>query len=1052
MDKTSAENLVSQAFNYPFNQSKYSELISNIFKVSVKSELNVIPISEKFKDIVSNIKIYSNYSDTKSKKIDALEIELHDNVSFDKSRYIQRNIATDYLKKNNCDAVLISFYNKKGLDWRLSLITREVNSHIDKKGNIKVQINTSPIKRLSYLVGQNEPNFTAKTQVINLLLNKNNTLDDIKNAFNLEKVTDEFFEDYKKHYLNLSKEIDKMIKNDNKIKNDFKEKNINSDNFSKKLLGQIVFLYFLQKKGWLGIKKNENGNFQKWGSGSKTFLQDLYNDYKNKKIKAKNFFNDLLEPIFYDALNNEEEYYDKLDCKIPFLNGGLFKPFNEYNWTETDVNINDQIFKDIFKTFNQYNFTVQEDQNFDADVAVDPEMLGKVFERLLPENFKKGKGSYYTPREVVSYMCKKSIKNYLKKNKILNSSDENLEILVQVNRSDEIYGKTISEIFSKSEFKIIDNLLEKIKVCDPAIGSGAFPVQLMNEIVTIRMSISDFLNLDYSEYHIKRNFIENSIYGVDIDGSAIEITKLRLWLSLVIDERSFDRIEPLPNLDYKILQGNSLIQKFKDFDFDKEDRNELFVDDNFERNKNELIKIQKEYFNTSSRKKGKRLQELLNEKINNIISIKSNTKQINKNFLSLIEDRNFFFWKVFFIDVLDNGGFDLVIGNPPYVFTRESALKGITSEDKKYYYKSYKLIDYKINFYILFIELGSKILKKDGILSYIIPNNWMTITTNKSLRKFILSKSNISLINCKKKVFASADVDASIIFFNNNDDENNQNIELIDYDGSFNVLKKINKLIYQQDNFIINFEVALHNECYKIFKKIEETQGKLFHHVKVKTGIQAYGKGGGIPKQTKQMMEQRCYHSKKKINSSYIKYLDSEDVHRYLLNWSKEYIKYGENLFRRRSKLIFEKERVLVKQIPSLPPYCISSVVAEETLINDVNTINVCEIDNHSAYAISAILNSKLTSFWFIFKYGKLQRGIFPQFKINELEQFPIPKFNKNKKIMEKLKNLSLKKHSYPEINNIDEEIDKFVYKIFDISNNEILEIENYLSNFGNNQ
>ena len=168
MDKLSAENLVSQAFNFPFNQSKYSELISNIFKVTVKSELNAVPISDKFKNVISNIRIYSNYSDTKSKKIDALEIELNDNVSFNKSRYIQRNIATDYLKKNNCDAVLVSFYNKKGFDWRLSLITREINSHIDKKGNIKVQINTSPIKRLSYLVGQNEPNFTAKTQVINL--------------------------------------------------------------------------------------------------------------------------------------------------------------------------------------------------------------------------------------------------------------------------------------------------------------------------------------------------------------------------------------------------------------------------------------------------------------------------------------------------------------------------------------------------------------------------------------------------------------------------------------------------------------------------------------------------------------------------------------------------------------------------------------------------------------------------------------------------------------------------------------------------------------------
>ena len=1048
MNKTSAENLVSQAFNYPFNQSKYSELISNIFKVSVKSELNAIPISEKFKDIVSNIKIYSNYSDTKSKKIDALEIELRDNVSFNKSRYIQRNIATDYLKKNNCDAVLISFYNKKGLDWRLSLITREVNSHIDKKGNIKVQINTSPIKRLSYLVGQNEPNFTAKTQVINLLLNKNNTLDDIKNAFNLEKVTNEFFEDYKKHYLNLSEEIDKMIKNDIKIKNDFREKNINSENFSKKLLGQIVFLYFLQKKGWLGIKKNENGNFQKWGSGSKTFLHDLYNDYKNKKIKAKNFFNDLLEPIFYDALNNEEEYYDKLDCKIPFLNGGLFKPFNEYNWTETDININDQVFEDIFKTFNQYNFTVQEDQNFDADVAVDPEMLGKVFERLLPENFKKGKGSYYTPREVVSYMCKQSIKNYLLKFDDLQKKEGELEQFLLIDLQDDVDIHSVEKIFSTNEFKILDKCLEDIKICDPAIGSGAFPVQLMNEIVNLRMIISQLLKLNYSEYKIKRNFIENSIYGVDIDSSAIEIAKLRLWLSLIIDEKSFETIEPLPNLDYKILQGNSLIQKYKNFDFENDKKNELFVDDDFENLKKELISIQHEYFNTSSRKKSKKLQEELNNKINNLISIKTNTKNNNQNFLSLIEDKNFFFWRIFFIDVFENGGFDIVIGNPPYVFARSSVSKGFSNEDKKHYEENYKLSEYQLNTYSLFIELGSKILKENGVLSFIIPNNWMTINSNLDLRKFILQKKDICIVNFSEKVFKNADVDVAILMFiNENQEENSISVfRQVNNNIILSAKNKANILYDDEFDYIINFDVIEDPKLKTIAKKISSVSSALTYFSKVKSGLKAYEKGKGIPPQTKEMIKNRVYHSNKKIDKNYIKYLDGDDVKRYEYTWNKQYLKYGKNLAGPRTSNLFSSKRILVRQIPSKPPYCVNSHLFTEEILNDLNSMNIIDF-NYEPLVILGILNSKLISFWFIVRFAKLQRQLFPQFKVNELEKFPIPKII-DKLDREKIVSLVKKKIKKPNDKELDFEIDDKINKIFRINKDEKYYIDQYLKNF----
>jgi hypothetical protein len=1049
MDKPNAEKLVSQAFNFPFDENKYSELISNIFKTTITKKEDKTDILDKFKEIINTLNIFTNIKDQNNKKIDVIEVELKDNISFDKSRYIQQNIARYYLKKNDCNAVLISFHNKNSDDWRFSLVTREVEAKIDSSGSIKINIKTSPIKRLSYLVGRNEPNFTAKSQILNLLVNDSNNLEDIKNAFNLEQVTEDFFEDYKNLFIELSKEIEKLIKSDKKINEEFKSKNIKPDNFAKKLLGQIVFLYFLQKKGWLGVEKNENGNFKKWGYGSKTFLQDLFEKYKKKKIKTTNFFNNLLEPIFYDALNNEEEYYEKLNCKIPFLNGGLFKPFHEYNWSETELNINDDLIEKIFSVFNKYNFTVQEDQDFDADVAVDPEMLGKVFENLLPENFKKGQGSYYTPRIVVTYMCKSSIKNYLINSLKKRIKENYLDKLINLNFFNNEEIDELNKCFSKDELKIIDELLNKIKICDPAIGSGAFPVQFMNEIVNIRFNISELADLKHTYYELKRNFIENSIYGVDIDSSAIEIAKLRLWLSLVVDEKSFETINPLPNLDYKILQGNSLIEKYKNFDFSKLDQtNELFEDIELSNAKKELINIQKEYFNSSSRKKSKKLQELLNEKIQNLIIKQTKNKNINENFLSLIEDRNFFFWKIFFLDVFDKGGFDVVIGNPPYVFARSSELKGFTDENKKYYSENFKLTKYKLNTYSLFVELGSKILKKEGVLSFIIPTNWMTINNNLDLRKFVLNKDNIEITNFSKKVFKNADVDVAILNFNNFDNQNNL-ISIFEEQNNIIILRAKNNASLLRDEdyeFIINFDVLEDENLKIIAKKINLISSPLNYYSKVKSGIMSYEEGKGDPKQNREMIKNRIYHSNKSKNENYYKYLDGENVKRYSFDWNKQYILYGKNLAAPRSFNLFSTNRILVRQIPSLPPYCISASIFTETYINDRNSMNIIEIEK-DIYTILGILNSKLITFWFIIRFAKLQRDLFPQFKVNELEKFPICKDldkNSSKKISDLVKN----KIKNPDNIEIDEEIDNQIYAKYKINKTDKTTIENYLKNF----
>jgi len=778
MDKKNAENLVSSAFNFPFNQSKYSELISNIFKNTIS--INEIVIDEPdFKDFLQKINQYCEFTDENGKKIHAIEVIVNERVNFDKSRSPQRNFAIYYLKKYGCDSVLISFYNKLSEDWRFSLVTREVEAALNK-GRIKVNITTSASKKLSYLVGKNEPNYTAKNQILNLIINNKNNLEDIKNAFSVERVTDDFFNDYKELYLTLKKEIDNLRKKDKKISKDFENNKINSENFAKKTLGQIVFLFFLQKKGWLGIERNENNNFKKWGSGSKTFISELYKKYSDKKIKGTNFYNDILEPIFYDALNNPEDYYEKLDCKMPFLNGGLFEPINGYNWYETDILIKDATIKKILDIFNQYNFTVTEDQPLDREVAVDPEMLGKVFEKLLNEKERKKGGAHYTPREVVQYMCRKSIFYFLKKQIDENLKQEDYDLLIYL--VENLDNDLINEFKKTNLFNYlnkIDALLEKIKICDPAIGSGAFPVSMMLEIVNIRNFIGKMNNKETDIYDLKRNFIENNLYGVDIDTSAVDIAKLRLWLSLIVDEKSFEKINPLPNLDYKIIQGNSLVEKIYDIDFSYQKQSNLLDLSNDELSVN-LFELLEKYYNTSIRKNKEKLKKDIRDSFSKLITslIEFSGKKISKKNLDLIKknsdeifdekkERNYFLWNIFFHQIFKkNDGFDLIIANPPYI-------KEYTDRDAFSQIKDHEYYQGKMDIWYFMTCKSLDLLKNNGVLCFIAQNNWFTNSGAKILRNKIVEDSQIQEINdfSNYMIFDSADQQTMILMLSKNKTE-----------------------------------------------------------------------------------------------------------------------------------------------------------------------------------------------------------------------------------------------------------------------------------------
>jgi methylase of polypeptide subunit release factors len=589
MDKKQAKELIRQTFAQAFDQDRFHD-----FTAQLLNHLNDSPerqrrwagqmIKKAYSDYVNHYERIGTYTDPEGRKLDVLVIHLKKETTLERGRTLLRNFAADYLSTghgNDKDAVLAAYVTKDETDWRFSFVKLEYALEKDDSGKVKERKELTPARRYSFLVGENEKSHTAQKQFLSLLENDQSDplLSGIEEAFKIEKVTKEFFEQYKLLFDKTKAALEVRLERDAKACDDFKAKAIETDDFAKKLLGQIVFLYFLQKKGWFGVARDAA-----WGTGQKDYLRHLF----SLKKPEENYFNDVLEALFYDTLAREREgdYAPHFRCKIPFLNGGLFEAMGDYDWVHADLLLPDELFSNreitkdgdtgtgILDVFDRYNFTVNEAEPLETEVAVDPEMLGKVFENLLPENLRHKGGTYYTPRVIVNYMCQQSLINYLAAGSAGVSPTaiprEDIETLItrgEVFREFEANQRAneknaLPEAIRKNA-RQLDRLLAEITVCDPAIGSGAFPVGMMQEIVKARLTLAAVEGMpEQTVYELKRHAIEHSLYGVDIDPSAIEIARLRLWLSLVVDELEFQRIQPLPNLDYKIMQGNSLLEEF----------------------------------------------------------------------------------------------------------------------------------------------------------------------------------------------------------------------------------------------------------------------------------------------------------------------------------------------------------------------------------------------------------------------------------------------------------------------------------------------------------
>lgn len=764
MNRDQARALVRNTFTQAFDKTSFHSLTINLLNKFDESKAffcNSTYVKDAFKEHVSRFERLGTYTSPESEKLDVLIVHLTNESKLERARTAIRNFVADHLKqRDNKDAALVAFVSPTEQQWRFSYVKMEYATVQKESGKIGVESRLTPARRFSYIVGEGESCHTAQTRFLDLLQDTENnpTLARIEEAFSVEAVTKEFFTQYRKLFEDINGALEKLTVKDKTIRDEFQKKHVKAVDFAKKLMGQVVFLYFLQKKGWLGVEKGKD-----WGTGPHDFLRRLA---RGEYGAYENFFNDILEPLFYDILATDrghEAWCKTFTCRIPFLNGGLFEPLGDYNWKKTDIILPNKLFTNsefveegiagtgVLDVFDRYNFTVNEAEPLEKEVAIDPEMLGKVFENLIEENRRKGLGSYYTPREIVHYMCQESLINYL--DTALNTAGESVALaepvqtkLLGESQAEQSSLKTTvrREIISCSDIetfvhlgeqaalyetarlsgtisyrpqlpkgiehhaRLIDEKLAEITVCDPAVGSGAFPVGMMTEIVHARCTLTPYFNdvRERTPYHFKRHAIQNCLYGVDIDPGAVEIAKLRLWLSLVVDEEDVKQIKPLPNLFYKIVTGNSLLGVEKT----------LFNEKMFQT----LEKLKPLYFDEADTDK----KATLKQKIDDVIH-------------QLTDDKETFDFEIYFSEVFHAGGFDIVMGNPPYL-----GFQGFM-ELKEGLIRRFKTARGKFDYYIPFIERGLECLRTEGFLCFICPTNFMKRGYGKALRELLVEQATI---------------------------------------------------------------------------------------------------------------------------------------------------------------------------------------------------------------------------------------------------------------------------------------------------------------------
>ena len=825
MDKTTLKYILSAKFN--FNQ--WIDVLREMFPVvDLFSQEHSISHSL----IKSGGQVGSIHLDD-GKSLAIYKFEVNDNVLINRNRKGLRDIAAQTIDQSVIHGVLAFYYSENIEDYRLTFISKQTS--INEDGSL-LKSETAP-KRYTFILGKNESCRTATDRLFELIEKKKKgyiTLSDVTEAFSVERLNKEFFNGYKAQYTKFLKEL-----SDTKQNRDY----------VKKLLGRLVFLQFLQKKGWMGASTSHSD----LKGGDKNFLNKLVNNHSNDK----RLLSDVLEPLFFGILNTKIDERETFFLKnkwnisllkefngIPYLNGGLF---DKDRIDELDIDFPYSYFKDLMDFFSMYNFTIDENDPDDSEVGIDPEMLGHIFENLLEDN--KGKGAFYTPKEIVQYMCRQSIIQYLKTHEPDEQYVEPIEELIN-------NGIIMPILQAQSIASRFMQLLKNVKVCDPAIGSGAFPMGILYVLYHAIHHLQSYAEPhgNFDSTKTKRDIIQNNIFGVDIEQGAVDIARLRFWLALVVDA---NEPEPLPNLDYKITCGNSQICRyslntpisdvFVEYnrigkekakkenktwnDFTLENYKNLVVGYTEEHDDKNNLKAKineiKSCFKTTLAKGDIKKRQSAEKKVYDYEAIplfgeplakedpigyskaKSELKKLvekEKEILNNKKYENSFEWRFEYPQLLNEDGdfmgFDIIIANPPYI--KEGRMSKIFFEPYKDspYYKG------KMDIWYLFACNGLDLLNSNGILCFIATNNWVTSYGASKLRDKVMKETRICNIVDFGAVmmFESASIQTMIMMFQK---------DRISDDYSFDYRKLTAYKATEKEAIGILSKVSNNGECYR---------------------------------------------------------------------------------------------------------------------------------------------------------------------------------------------------------------------------------------------
>ena len=685
------------------------------------------------------------------------DLTVSDSVMMERNRVSIQRLIRSVMSSYSSAFMIFHYEDAARWDWRFTFCRKE-----------GCLAETTDSKRYTFLLGPGQSCRTATDNFYGLYNRKEAlTMEDLQQAFSVEALSREFFSRYKAHYETF---VSYAADPDNGIRGHLipeeqeaseegvlgmREEEKPIRDYVKKLLGRIVFLHFLQKKGWMGVPRGGE-----WGEGDKDFMLHLF-EYASPDQQA-DFLDSVLEPLFAKALDTDrresQSLFDtRVDgigiVRVPYLNGGLFE---RDALDERRLAFPSDYFRDLLTMLSQYNFTIDENDPNDAEVGIDPEMLGRIFENLLEDN--KDMGAFYTPKEIVRYMCAESLIAYL-----------------QSDREDEEEREAIRDFVESHDGTSLGDLTEEIrerllrvKICDPAIGSGAFPMGLLRELYFCRSALESTTALDPAA--TKREILQNNIYGVDLERGAVDIARLRFWLTLVVDEKT---PEALPNLDFKIMQGDSLLEQYEgvdlstltktksEIDLQKGCRLTLF-EDNLDPLRYKLSRLIQEYYACDDHT----MRLSMRREITTMIELQLREQQFDVSLggIDVHANDKFFLWHTWFGDVfMENGGFDIVIGNPPYIQLQ----KDDGRLAKLYADAGYNTYARTGDIYCLFYELGCRLLRPGGHLCYITSNKWMRAGYGEKTRQFLSEQTNPKLLIdfAGVKIFQNATVDTNILHF-----------------------------------------------------------------------------------------------------------------------------------------------------------------------------------------------------------------------------------------------------------------------------------------------